>query len=59
MKRKSKIEWFKAKLAFMLMLFFVACADTGAVFVVLSVVSMLWLFVCAKRLERMGEFDDC
>jgi hypothetical protein len=58
MKRRIKIEWFKAKLAFMLMLFFVACADTGVSFVVLSLASLLWLFVCAKRLERMGELDD-
>lgn len=59
MKRKAKIEWFKAKVAFMLMLFFVTCADSGVVFVVLSLASLLWLFACAKRLERMGEFDDC
>jgi len=59
MKRRAKIEWFKAKVALFLMIAFTASADSGIVFMILAVVSMVWLGVCARRLEGMGEFDEC
>ena len=58
MKKRAKIEWFKAKVAFILTFTFMASADSGVVFMVLTVLSAFWLLICSKRLEKMGELDD-
>ena len=57
MKRKAKIEWFKGKVAFVLMIVATACADSGIVFPIIAVISAFWLLVISKRLERMGEIE--
>lgn len=58
MKRKAKIEWFKSKVAFTLMLVSTACADTGVTFAIIALASAVWMLIISKRLERMGELDD-
>lgn len=59
MKRKAKTESVKAMVAFTLMLVATACADSGIAFPIIAVISAFWLLVISKRLERMGEFDEC
>jgi hypothetical protein len=58
MKRRTKAEWFKSKVAFTLMIVATACADSGLVFPVIALMSAIWLLIISKRLERMGELDD-
>lgn len=58
MKRKTKAEWFKSKVAFTLMIVATACADSGLVFPIIAVIATIWLLRISKRLERMGELDD-
>ena len=57
MKRKAKIEWFKSKVAFTLMIVATACADTGIIFPIIALLSAIWLLIISKRLERMGEIQ--
>lgn len=57
MKIKAKIEWFKSKVAFTLMIVATACADTGVVFPIIALLSAIWLLRISKRLERMGEIQ--
>lgn len=58
MKRRAKIEWFKSRVAFLLMILSVACADSGFIFPIIALISVFWLLIISKRLERMGELDD-
>lgn len=57
MKRKAKIEWFKSKVAFTLMIVATACADTGIIFPIIALLSSIWLLIISKRLERMCEIQ--
>ena len=55
MKRRTKAEWFKSKVAFTLMIVATACADSGIAFPIIAVIAAIWLLRISKRLERMGE----
>ena len=53
---RTKIEWFKSKVAFALLMVAGALADNSIVFLVIALFAVIWLGVCARRLEKRGEF---
>ena len=55
---RTKVEMFKAKVAFILMLIAIACADSGILFQLIAVFALLWLWLCASRLEKRGALDE-
>ena len=60
MKRKAdrtKIEWLKAKVAFALLMVAGALANNCIVFLAIALFAVIWLGVCARRLEKRGALD--
>jgi hypothetical protein len=52
---RTKIEWAKAKVAVVLLFASVSFADAHEIFIVIALFAVIWLGVCAKRLEKRGE----
>ena len=55
---REKVETFKAKIAFTIMIIFISASDSGIVYPIIATLASLWLVVIGKRLERMGAFDE-
>ena len=53
---RTKREWFKAKVAFILLIVAIALAnsDCGIVFQLIAVFALLWMRVCVLRLVNRG-----
>lgn len=54
--KRTKIEWAKAKVALALLFTSGALADTHEIFLVIAMFAVIWLGVCARRLEKRGAF---
>ena len=55
-KKRIKTEWLKSKIAIAILFTSGALADSGTVFLVIALFAVIWLGVCARRLERLGAF---
>ena len=54
--KRTKIEWMKSKIAFALLMISGSLADSGAIFLIIALFAVIWMGVCARRLENRGEF---
>ena len=53
---RTKIEWLKAKVALALLFTAGALADSGIIFLFIALFAVIWLGVCARRLEKRGAY---
>ena len=54
--KRTKREWIKAKVAMTTMFTAGALADTHFIFILIALFAAILLGVCARRLEKRGEF---
>ena len=52
--KRTKIEWAKAKMALAMLFASGTLAGTHEVFLVIALFAVIWLGVCARRLDKRG-----